>query len=108
VPGDVAARPFKEVCTMIAHTFQEALSTQWIKAHLSNPTLDLMGHITRRRYHALTRIGAGLEKCLCFSYPLKQMYDDAIVFTSEALRHLDAVVATCCNTTILLSAEELS
>jgi hypothetical protein len=26
------------------------------------------GHTTRRRYHGLTRAGAGLEKYLCFSY----------------------------------------
>src|SRR5688572_6030937 len=36
------SQPFKEVCTMIAHTFQDAFSAQWIKDNLSNPTHDLI------------------------------------------------------------------
>ena len=42
----------------------------------------------------MTRVGVGLEKCLFFSYPLKQMYYDSIVCTSEALRHLAAEVGS--------------
>jgi transposase, IS5 family len=36
------SQPFKEVCTMIAHTFQDAFSAQWIKTNLTNPTHDLI------------------------------------------------------------------
>lgn len=41
-PNIDVAQPIKEVCTMIAPTFQDAFSAQWIKANLSNPTHDLI------------------------------------------------------------------
>ena len=34
--------PFKEVHPMIAHTFQDAFSAQWVRDHLPNPTHDLI------------------------------------------------------------------
>lgn len=36
------SQPFKEVYTMIAHTFEEAFSAQWVKDNLPNPTHDLI------------------------------------------------------------------
>ena len=36
------SQPFTEVCTMIAHTFQDAFSAQWVKDNLTNPTHDLI------------------------------------------------------------------
>ena len=36
------SQPFKEVYAMIAHTFQDAFSAQWVKDHLPNPTHDLI------------------------------------------------------------------
>jgi IS5 family transposase len=37
-----AAQPFEEVDTMIAHTFQDAFSDQWVKIYLPNRTHDLV------------------------------------------------------------------
>jgi IS5 family transposase len=36
------ATPLTEVHAMIAQTFQDAFSPQWIKTHLTNPTHDLI------------------------------------------------------------------
>ena len=36
------SQPCKEVHTMIAHTFEDAFSAEWIKTHLKNPTHDLI------------------------------------------------------------------
>lgn len=53
-----------------------------------------LSNSNRENMNGLMHVGAGLAKRLCFSYPLKQMYDGAIVFTSEALRHLTAEVGS--------------
>ena len=36
------SQPFQEVYIMIAHTFQDAFSAQWVKTNLPNPTHDLI------------------------------------------------------------------